>query len=142
MDQIDRFRGAHQFLSNFYESPIEFEGMEYRTVEHAFQAAKTLDTAERSKIAAAASPTAAKRAGRRVTLRDGWDDQREDIMYLLLRRKFSQPDLAAALLATGEADLIEGNDWGDRYWGVSKGSGQNRLGRLLMRIRDELRATG
>jgi N-glycosidase YbiA len=137
---IDAFTGPYFFLSNFAESPVEFEGAVYPTVEHAFAATKTLDFTERELIRLAARPGEAKRLGRQVALRPGWDDLRVDVMRALLARKFAPgTDLAARLLATADAQLVEGNTWGDRFWGVCRGEGRNQLGQLLMERRDELR---
>ena len=109
-DQIAWFRDEYAFLSNFYSSEIEHEGIVFPTVEHAFQAAKTLDIDERRKIAATLAPGSAKRLGRRVKLRSDWEQIKVGLMRDLLRIKFRDPDLAARLLATGSAELIEGNN--------------------------------
>src|SRR5919199_3797753 len=138
-----RARSSHHpyfFLSNFAESPVDFEGAVYPTVEHAFAAAKTLDPAERELIRLAPRPGDAKRLGRQVVLRPGWDDLRVEVMRRLLARKFAPgTELAARLLATGDARLVEGNTWGDRFWGVCRGQGWNQLGQLLMERREQLR---
>ncbi len=143
MSDITSFDGENAFLSNFYPSPVLFEGDIYPTVEHAFQAAKTSGAGERRAIRLTASPAQAKRAGKRVSLRPDWEQVKGDVMLGLLRQKFSAPELRAKLLATGQAQLIEGNTWGDRVWGcvLIKGQwvGRNRLGRLLMQVRDEMR---
>jgi ribA/ribD-fused uncharacterized protein len=140
-DAIRAFRGQWGFLSNFHASPLVYEGMTYPTVEHGFQAAKTHDVAERARIAAAATPSLAKRLGRRVALRPDWEQVKEGVMGDLLAIKFApRTVMADGLLDTGERVLVEGNDWGDRYWGVCGGSGLNRLGVLLMEQRDRLRA--
>ena len=101
-------------------------------------------SALRARIAVAETPGEAKRLGkgRRPTTRD-WKDQRVAIMHGLLRQKFGQPDLRDKLLATGDVVLQEGNRWGDMYWGVDlqTRSGENVLGKLLMELRTELRAT-
>ena len=137
---IDAFTGPYFFLSNFAEIPVDFEGAVYPTVEHAFAAAKTLDPTERELIRLAARPGEAKRLGRQVALRPGWDDLRVEVMRGLLARKFAPgSELAARLLATGDAQLIERNTWGDRFWGVCRGHGRNQLGQLLMEWRDQLR---
>lgn len=132
---IDSFKGYNKFLSNFYEHPLEFVGVEWPTSEHAYQAMKTLDPDERDVVRKASTPGKAKRAGRKVTLRDDWDDVKVDIMYKILKAKFSDDEMSAALASTGHALLIEGNHWGDKFWGVCKGEGENWLGRLLMKIR-------
>lgn len=133
---IDRFDGEHFFLSNFSSSWIEIQGIRYRTLEHAFQAAKTTDRAVRIRIAKLETPGEAKRAGRRVALRCGWDGMRVEVMTWLLARKFAEgSQLARRLIKTGDAELIEGNDWGDTFWGRVNGQGENWLGRLLMERR-------
>lgn len=137
-DRITRFTGEHAFLSNFHRSAVELDGILYATVEHAFHAAKTDDPIERERVWVAPTPGVAKRIGRRVTLRAGWDEERQAVMLRLLRQKFAAPDLREQLLATGDAELVEDNYWGDRYWGVSDGVGDNHLGRLLMVVRDEV----
>jgi ribA/ribD-fused uncharacterized protein len=135
---IDSFSGGNRFLSNFYPSNVVLDEYIYFTVEHAFQAAKTTDSVERMRIRNADTPGKAKRLGRKVTLRPGWDDMRVDVMRGLLGQKFSREPLRSMLRETAPAVLIEGNTWGDRFWGVD-GSGLNWLGILLMEIRDEVR---
>ena len=117
--------------------------MIYPTAEHAYQAAKTETPAERKMIRGLDSPGKAKRAGLKVTLRPGWDGIKLDIMKQVVRDKFQRhPDLRDRLVATGSAQLIEENDWGDTYWGVSAGGGANHLGRILMVVRAELAQDG
>ncbi len=109
-ETIERFTGPHLFLSNFYPVTIIWAGIEFPSAEHAFQAGKTLDEAERMRIAAAPSPAAAKRIGRWVQRRSAWDAQvRYEVMTRVLELKFAVPDLRRRLLATGDADLIEGS---------------------------------
>lgn len=134
---IHEFQGPYRFLSNFWPCTITYEGLTYHTLEAAFQAAKTLDPAIRQTFVNL-PPGQAKRRGRTLTLRPDWDFLRIPIMLALLRLKFSDPDLRAQLLATVDATLEEGNGWGDNFWGVYKGEGQNQLGRLLMQVRAEL----
>ena len=110
----------------------------YPSVEHAYQAAKTYNQGDRRRIATAETATEAKRMGRKVRLRANWDTTRRLVMYKLLKQKFSIGSLKSRLLRTGKAELIEGNWWGDSYWGVYKGIGKNILGKLLMRVRREL----
>ena len=141
---IDCFYGKFAFLSNYYDSPCEFEGIIYPTVEHAFQAAKTLNQLERQEIAAAPTPGQAKRMGRSVQLREDWELVKTDVMRKCLKSKFSNPVLKTQLLATKDAILIEGTTWHDRCWGICtcsecQGAGENRLGKLLMELREELR---
>ena len=137
--QEDLLCRGNTFLSNFYPSPIVLDRITYPTVEHAFQAAKTDDRLERERIAGLPTPGAAKRAGRKVSLRPDWEQVKVGIMVELVRRKFADPDLAGKLLATGDEELVEGNTWNDRFWGVCRGTGRNELGKVLMRVRAELR---
>ncbi|KKN90113.1 hypothetical protein LCGC14_0232290 [marine sediment metagenome] len=136
---IDSFNDKHRFLSNFSVSHVKLGGITYPTVEHAYQAAKTLDKTERLRIQRAAGPGRAKRLGRGVTLRPDWEGTKLRIMLNLLRQKFQFPKLRDLLLATENQELIEGNHWGDTFWGVCQGEGENHLGKLLMQVRDELR---
>lgn len=144
MAAIDRFREKYAFLSNFHPSQVGMDGLIYPTVEHAYQAAKTLNPGLRTAIRTAGTPGYAKQMGRAVKLREDWESVKLDVMLDLLRRKFSHDDFRKQLLATGDATLIEGNDWGDHFWGMSgyhpNRKGLNHLGRLLMQVRSELRA--
>lgn len=139
MISIESFSGDYFFLSNFAFSPIMWGSYEYRTVEHAFQAAKTNDPLSQSLIRQAPTPQAAKSLGRRVELRLNWEESKVPVMYDLLRRKFDRKEQRALLEATDDALLVEGNTWGDRIWGVSGSVGHNMLGRLLMLVREENR---
>ena len=138
--KIPEFQGEYRFLSNYYPATVEFEGITYPTVEHAFQSAKTLDMNERRRIAALPTPAEAKTEGRKLTYRPNWDTLKFQVMEECVRYKFTHnPDLKQKLLATGDATLEEGNTWNDRIWGVYQGQGDNRLGKLLMQVRTELR---
>ena len=134
------FSGDRFFLSNFYPHAFLFNGHTYATAEHAFQATKCVDLEEAQSVRQASSPAAAKRIGRRVQLREDWNEARVDVMRAVLAAKFADPDLRARLIATGDADLVEENTWGDRFWGRSRGVGKNMLGQLLMELRESLRA--
>lgn len=136
---IDSFENEFAFLSNFYPSKICYEGIDYPTVEHAFQAAKTFDFEQRVGIAAAPTPGKAKRMGRSVSLRPDWEEVKDSIMEELVRRKFKDKYLALLLWSTGDKELIEGNSWNDTYWGVCNGVGRNQLGKTLMKIREEIK---
>lgn len=135
---IASFSGEYRFFSNFWPAQISYEGVLYPSTEHAYQAAKTLDSAERARIAALPTAKEAKKAGRTVALRSDWEQVKLGVMEAILRCKFALPELAQKLRETRGRDLIEGNDWNDRFWGVYRGEGLNHLGRLLMKIRDEL----
>lgn len=134
---IDSFTDKYHFLSNFYPCTIEYQRLDYPSVEHAYQAAKSKDQSVRLSIRDASSAKDAKRKGRRIKLRDDWEKIKLKVMLKLVRIKFQQPTLRKKLLATGDAVLIEGNWWGDKFWGVCNGAGENHLGKILMRVRDE-----
>jgi ribA/ribD-fused uncharacterized protein len=151
---IDRFSGEWEPLSNFARVPVtiysslEDREIMYPTAEHAFNAAKTLDPAERAAILAASTPGEAKRLGRKATLRPGWATHvRYTAMRMVIEAKFGLGSPAAAvMLATGTATLIEGNRWHDQHWGDCRCGGRecvapgaNWLGRMLMAQRTVLR---
>ena len=147
------FDEEYAFLSNFYDSPIEFMTVDGKkmiapTVEHAFQAEKAMFSQEQEAIINAATPGKAKRLGRHVLLRPDWEDVKDEAMEEFVSRKFQIPELRDKLLATGDANLVEGNTWHDSVWGVCTCpkcinnpniEGQNKLGKILMKVRDSIR---
>ena len=138
---IDSFRGKYYFLSNFFPAEVTYNGLTYQNNEAAFQAQKTYSKEERIEFTTL-EPRDAKRRGRRVRLRKDWEQVKDRIMEEIVRAKFSQnKELKVQLLATGDAQLVEGNRWNDRYWGVDirSGVGENHLGKILMKVRSELR---
>lgn len=146
---INRFEGSYAFLSNFSDSiiPIKLSDTIFycSTVEHAYQAMKAKDSRERMIIASCRTPGLAKRLGRQTPLREDWEDIKIKVMEACLRKKFSRPEMERKLLETGSQELVEGNYWHDNFWGncscprCALIEGQNHLGRLLMKIRDEKR---
>jgi len=152
---IDKFEGENRFLSNFYPSEITHEGIVYPTNEHYYVAMKinepqyiTIDgelknlDIKRSRVYVSKIKTAGdvKRLGRKLKVRDDWDDVKLSVMEYGVRQKFNKhEDLKNMLLDTGDEELIEGNWWGDTYWGVCNGKGENHLGKILMRVREEIR---
>ena len=140
VESIKRFAGPHRFLSNFYPAPLVWEGKRWPTAEHAYQAAKCRRADHSRLILEAPSPGAAKRLGGKIELRADWDEVKERVMLSIVRAKFENAYLRRRLIATGDAELIEGNYWGDRFWGVCRGEGENRLGKILMKVRTEIRS--
>ena len=139
-DMVKMFRGKYAFLSNMYAVSFVWDGRTYGSSEAAFQSAKSLDPAVRDTFSSMAGVTA-KREGKKVLLRGDWDGVKDEIMEDILRAKFSQnPDLLKMLVDTGDMELVEGNRWHDKYWGVDlfTGEGENHLGNILMKIRSEL----
>lgn len=138
--RIDRFSGEYRFLSNFWLCPVPMEGEWYASVEHAYQAAKTLDPEARVRIKNAFGPKDAKKMGNGIVLRGDWDLVRIQYMRHLVWQKFSlHQHLRIKLLATENAELIEGNTWHDTFWGVCRGIGENNLGKILMQVREDLK---
>lgn len=129
-------------MSNFWFCEVSYHGIRCRSVEHGYQLAKTLDPIDQKWIANQLTAADAKRAGKKVTLRYDWEQVKVEIMTDLVRQKFTNDDeLKFKLLLTGTRPLIEGNTWGDTYWGVCKGVGKNMLGKILELIREELRTS-
>lgn len=130
------FRGADFFLSNFSSVLITLDGQRWQTAEHLFAAAKTADPVWQERIRQAPTPTEAKRLGQQAPLIPGWDGMRVEVMRQILSLKFAHGSaLARKLVATGDRQLVETNEWGDQFWGVCNGRGENWLGRLLMERR-------
>ena len=136
---INKFEGKYEFLSNYYIAPVTYNGLTFQSNEAAFQAQKTLNEGQRRKFTRMA-PNKAKAKGRNVILRSDWEEVKNKIMYEVCYAKFTQnPELKEKLLLTGDEELIEGNTWHDTYWGVCNRRGKNKLGKILMRVREELR---
>lgn len=136
MTKISGFFGNYRWLSNFWQCFVEYEGVIYPSSEHVFQAAKTLNHSERIKIANFRTPNDAKKYSRTMTLRSDWEDVKLSEMAKIVTAKFQQnTPLIEKLLNTGESELIEENTWGDTFWGVCDGVGENHLGKILMRVR-------
>ena len=139
IDGIFGFKGEYRFLSNFYETPITYEGMTYPSVENAYQAAKSIILEDRQKFVNISSKEA-KSLGKKITLREDWDAIKLQVMWNLLYEKFTRNrKLYSALVLTGKAHIEETNWWGDKFWGTCKGEGENHLGKLLMKLRENLK---
>lgn len=138
---IQEFRGEYGFLSNFYPAKLMWDGWEWPSSEHAYQAAKTKDPDARIDIHLAPTPGKAKELGKIVPRRNDWEDVKLAYMTGIVFAKFNQnEDLCQRLLETGNAWLVEGNSWGDEFWGkcLVKNQGENWLGRILMLVRSRL----
>jgi len=154
MSYINSFRGRYVFMSNFYPCKIEHKGITYPSVEHYYVALKVTGmqfidgvyyTAPdfRELVAKIVDPGDAKKVGKVVKVRSDWNEKKLGIMEWGLREKFKEQKLAEDLLLTGDLKLIEENNWHDNFWGTCSCSrcengGLNYLGKILMKIRDEL----
>jgi ribA/ribD-fused uncharacterized protein len=138
--KIVSFTGKFRFLSNFHPCKLVFDGIEYPSAEHAYVASKTSDIVQRYAIAEMEHPGEVKRLGRKLKIRSDWEKVKVPIMKAIVQAKFDQnPDLMDLLKETRSNELIEGNTWGDRFWGQSPlGDGRNELGKILMSIRDDI----
>lgn len=140
---ISEFVEKYTFLSNFYYSEIKYQDKIYKTSEHLYQSLKTLNTEEQEMIRMCYNPSDAKKAGRKVNIRNDWDSIKDNTMMMCLKLKFNQNQiLQKKLIDTYPALLIETNYWHDNYWGncICKRcqdiEGINTLGKLLMKLRD------
>lgn len=139
MKDILEFSGEYRFLSNFYPSKVTYNNIDFSYVETAFVAAKTLSTTTQLYISGL-KPYEAKKYGRMIELRPDWNTYRLEVMKDLLRQKFQKgSEPGNKLEETGDCQLVEGNWWHDTFWGVCNGFGENNLGKLLMKIREELK---
>lgn len=139
MNVINTFDGDYRWLSNFYQSPLQWGDIVYPTVEHAYQASKTNNSSVRFSISRLSSPGEALRAGHDLVLSDDWTDEHKiKVMELLLRKKFYEDPLRRLLVDTHPVWLINTNMWGDVFWGMYRGKGENHLGVLLMKIRGDV----
>jgi ribA/ribD-fused uncharacterized protein len=136
---ISEFKYEYSFLSNFASCYIIYQGEIYPSVENAYQAAKSLDPEVR-KLFVSISAKEAKKLGRDIKIRSDWEVIKLDVMEELLFCKFRKEPFLSLLDQTGDEELVEGNWWGDVFWGVCQGVGENHLGRLLMEIREYNRA--
>lgn len=141
METISVFKGPYYFLSNFYPAKVTYNGVTYRNAEAAFQAQKD---PKMSFLFADLAPRAARELGRnskKITIRKDWEEVKYQIMYEIVECKFRQNEwMIWRLLHTGDALLIEGNTWRDQYWGVYRGKGMNKLGEILMDLRDKFKS--
>lgn len=134
MTVIDKFENDTFWLSNFYPCIVKYKNVDYPSSEAAYQSAKCPGhEAEFSHFDA----KTAKHFGRKYMMREDWEDVKDTVMYDILKVKFSEPLRRKRLIDTYPATLIEGNTWNDTYWGVCNGVGQNKLGKLLMKVREE-----
>lgn len=141
---IKEFQREYRWLSNFSPVKIEYEGRVFPSVEHAYMSAKSNDEDWKELCAyGGLTPGAIKRRSYTISLRSDWTAVKLEVMEVLTRKKYENPIYRKNLIATGNKHIQEGNKWGDTFWGVSlhNGRGQNNLGKIIMKIRDELRET-
>ena len=134
---IKGFVGGYEFLNNFYEVPFTYKGLTYHNSEAAYQAQKCINDGDKIKFTGVQGKTA-KFIGQKLAVREDWDKIKIAIMYDVCRAKFKQNKwLMKQLVKTKGLELINENTCNETFWGTCKGIGENNLGKLLMRIRDE-----
>jgi ribA/ribD-fused uncharacterized protein len=141
MTQITSFSGEYRFLSNFWLCKFLYQGYEWPSAEHCYQAMKRIDHDYWIKILdPSVTPGKAKRMGAAIDMDVLFKPNRLNYMRGIVTAKFDQnPDLMELLKSTAPAEIIEGNTWGDTFWGQCPiGTGRNELGKLLMSIRDDI----
>lgn len=139
---IKGFFGEYKWLSNFHICDVFFDDELYNSSEAAYMAGKTTDINIRKQLikSTGITPVDAKKLGRSISLREGWDDIKFDHMYCVVFDKFNRNKyLRDKLLETGDRYLEETNHWNDCYWGICNGVGENKLGVILMKVREVLR---
>lgn len=141
MNDILGFFGKYRFLSNFEYATITYEGKEYISNEHAFQACKCVNELDHELIRNSLTARDAKNLGGKVIRRNDWEFVKDSVMLDINRIKYLKPYLREQLLATGDAYLEETNNWNDTYWGVCNSIGLNKLGHILMQVRKEIRSS-
>jgi len=133
---ITEFSGQYRWLSNFWPVLVTFEGIVYPSTENAYQASKTYS--EYREPYKYYTPGRAKREGAKVAIRPDWD--KLAVMTELQDLKYDDPWLQNLLVLTGDQHIIEGNTWGDTFWGECPlGTGDNNLGKIIMAKREKIR---
>ena len=136
--QIKGFFGDYRFLSNFWKTPVFFEGVLYPSVENAFQAAKVANSQSRQPFCTC-EPWESKKFGKNVELRKDWEEIKLHVMYMCVFDKFYRKLMLRDMLLKTPDYLEETNYWNDKIWGVNEqGEGQNNLGRILMDVKLQL----
>ena len=139
---IRKFEKEYSWLSNFMPCTIVLGGRSYPSVEHAYMSAKSEDIQWKLTCAdESIKPGKIKKMSKNIAVVDNWDSVKVEVMQECLNQKFNQEPFKTLLLETGDAFIQEGNYWGDTFWGVDLNlkKGENRLGKLIMEIREKLK---
>lgn len=140
---IKEFKNQYFFLSNFYECPVYYNKLVFCNAEAAFQAQKVIDEKEQYKFINL-NASQARKLGKTIVLREDWEEVKDNIMYEIVKRKFTvNKELQQKLIDTKDEELVEGNWCHDTYWGVDSktGIGKNKLGKILMKVREEVKSS-
>lgn len=131
------FRNEYDFLSNFYGCKVNYEGITYKNAEAAFQAQKESRKTDRIVYSFVDGRTA-KKWGRKAKLREDWNKVKDNIMYEIVKNKFLQNEELKIKLKNIKEEIVEENYWNDKYWGVCNGIGENKLGKILEKVKKEI----
>lgn len=135
---INSFTGNYRFLSNYYPCEVNAFGLDFLNSEAAYQSQKFFSRQQQRQFCTLAPSEAKHLANSQHSIRPDWKQIRVEVMRAVLQSKFSDPILRRLLADTYPHELVEGNTWGDQYWGVCNGVGKNKLGQLLMEVRQEV----
>lgn len=140
---IKEFQGEYRWLSNFTKVNITIDGVTFPSIEHAYVSMKIEDNPDWIKFCSNPNVTSGqiKRACRDKQIREDWEEIKLEVMELLCRIKFNKEPFKTYLLSTGDKEIQEGNKWNDTFWGIclKTGIGENHLGKIIMKIRKELK---
>lgn len=139
---ICQFRGEYYFLSNLYPCHLQYDDMDFLSLEHAYLYLKYNNNDFRYKCLSDIPANILKKSTTGLTLTKDWNSIKIHTMYELLKIKFNNEPYKSLLLDTSNQNIVEGNNWNDTFWGVDINTtpnyGENHLGRLIMKVRDEL----
>jgi ribA/ribD-fused uncharacterized protein len=134
-----QFRKQYDYLGNMYIIPVCYRGIQFEASEIAYVYSKCANKEQAHQIAILGDPYEAKKLGKSVQLIENWNKRKVKIMHEIVYAKFSQNPMIASKLAALEGDIVEENTWGDTFWGVCNGTGDNYLGQILMQVRKTLK---
>lgn len=142
-DTIKEFQGEYRWLSNFSPCVIVLDGVEYKSVEHAYMSARSDTPGWKEFCKNTESPFTVKNQAKKVSDVEGWSNKKLSVMLECLVQKYNQEPYKTKLIETGDMDIQEGNAWKDVFWGVDlkTGKGKNHLGIMIMNIRRDLQDT-
>lgn len=140
---IYKFREKYGWLSNMATCRVVVYGKTFESVENAYMYLKKPDDKEWGEFCMKNPPNKVKTASKDIEIRNDWEDVKLKVMYNLLIQKYTTEPFKTKLLETGNENIVEGNYWNDKFWGVdlkeTPNIGENWLGRLIMDIRNKIR---
>ena len=138
---IYEFKDEYDWLSNFSDVDVILDGITFKSVEHAYQSAKSEDKNWKNFCSDYSNSAGKiKKESHSIIIKENWEDIRVSIMFSLLVQKFNTEPYKTKLIETGEVYIQEGNNWNDKFWGFcfKTNYGKNNLGKLIMVVRNDL----